>query len=158
MHRFRSPPQTESLVRAAQAQGRIEFRAEHIQSVAALEASGSLQVCFAPTQGKANRCEAFEAIINCTGLDVLSRVSSSPFLSALMSKGWLIPDECGIGFAVDENCQALTAKGTKQPAVRVIGPPTAGTFGDPLGAMFIAAQIYRILPDVLNSLRTSRIC
>ncbi|MBH2010853.1 MAG: hypothetical protein I8H71_14200, partial [Xanthomonadaceae bacterium] len=157
VHRFRSPPQTESLVQAAQAQGRIVFRAERIQSVAALEASRSLQVCFAPREGKANRCEAFEVIINCTGLDVLSRVSSSPFLFALMGKGWLTPDECGIGFAVDENCQALTEKGTKQPAVRVIGPPTAGTFGDPLGAMFIAAQIYRIVPDVLSSLGANRI-
>ncbi len=158
VHRFRSPPQTQRLVQAAQAQGRIEFRAERIQSVAALEASGSLQVRFAPREGegKANRCEAFEFIINCTGLDVLSRVSSSPFLSALMGKGWLTADECGIGFAVDENCQALSAKRTKQPAVRVIGPPTAGTFGDPLGAIFIAAQIYRILPDILSSLGASR--
>ncbi|CAM3795404.1 FAD/NAD(P)-binding protein [Polaromonas hydrogenivorans] len=157
VHRFRSPPQTQSLVRAAQAQGRVVFRADRIQSVAALEASGSLQVCFAPRQGNARRCEAFEVIINCTGLDVLARVSSNPFLSALMDKGWLTPDACGIGFAVDEHCRALTAKGTKQRAVRVIGPPTAGTFGDPLGAMFIAAQIYRIVPDILSSLGASRI-
>ena len=74
-----------------------------------------------------------------------------------MRKGWLTPYACGIGFAVDEHCHALSAKGTKQPAVRVIGPPTAGTFGDPLGAMFIAAQIYRILPDMLSSLEASRI-
>jgi len=37
--------------------------------------------------------------------------------------------------------------------MRVIGPPTAGAFGDPLGAIFIAAQIRRTLPGMRATLR-----
>jgi hypothetical protein len=34
----------------------------------------------------------------------------------------------------------------------MIGLPTAGRFGDPLGAMYIAAQVYRTVPDMLQRL------
>ncbi|HET7136050.1 MAG TPA: FAD dependent oxidoreductase, partial [Casimicrobiaceae bacterium] len=58
----------------------------------------------------------------------------------------------GVGFAVDARCRPIGANGAPSDAVRVIGPPTAGAFGDPLGAIFIAAQIRRMLPGVYASL------
>ena len=74
---------------------------------------------------------------------------ANPFLASLVDDGWLRVDDVGIGLAVDAHCSAIGADACARPALRVIGPPTAGTFGDPLGVMFIAAQVYRMLPDAL---------
>ena len=38
------------------------------------------------------------------------------------------------------------------PRLRVVGPPTAGTFGDPLGTLYIAPQIARVVPGMLADL------
>jgi uncharacterized NAD(P)/FAD-binding protein YdhS len=73
-----------------------------------------------------------------------------------MRQGWLVPDATGVGFAVDAKCRPLDASGVPSDRVRVIGPPTAGAFGDPRGAMFIAAQVRRMLPGVFASLARRR--
>jgi hypothetical protein len=46
-----------------------------------------------------------------------------------------------MGFEVDAHRCAVGADGAAQPALRVVGPQTVGTFGDPIGAMYIGAQI-----------------
>lgn len=57
-----------------------------------------------------------------------------------------------MGLEVDARCCAVGAGGTVRPMLRRVGPPTVGTFCDPIGAMFIAAQMYRPLPDALHAL------
>lgn len=54
-----------------------------------------------------------------------------------------------MGWDVDARCRAIDRASAAHSNLRMFGPPTFGTFGDPLGAMFIAAQIYRALPDML---------
>jgi len=154
VHRFRAPPQNDALVRAAEAHGGVEFRAARLLSVEARKA-GSLEVRFTGRDAAGERVECFDAIVNCTGLDVAAGLRANPFLASLVEDGWLRVDEAGIGFAVDANCRAIGADGRANPALRLIGPPTAGTFGDPLGAMFIAVQIWRMLPDALAHLAQS---
>ena len=58
----------------------------------------------------------------------------------------------GIGFEVSEHCEAMNARDTVQPTLRVIGPPTAGAFGDPVAIPFIANQVQRMLPHLLCTL------
>ena len=41
------------------------------------------------------------------------------------------------------------------PALRVLGPPSVGSRGDAIGAMFIAAQIHRLLDGALATLARS---
>ena len=152
VHRFRAPPQNDAIVRAAEAQGRIEFRAARLRAVAPLADGARFEVRLAGHRGAGDRAEVFDAIVNCTGLDAAAGARTNPFLWSLVERGALRIDETGIGFGVDAHCRAIGADGRANPSLRVIGPPTAGTFGDPLGAMFIAAQVYRMLPDALDTL------
>lgn len=152
VHRFRAPPQNDALVRAAEAQGRIEFRAARLHAVELSGDGAGLRVRLIDRRGVREGVEAFDAIVNCTGLDAAAGARANPFLWSLVERGALRIDETGIGFGVDAHCRAIGADGRANPSLRVIGPPTAGTFGDPLGVMFIAAQVYRMLPDALDTL------
>lgn len=153
VHRFRSPPQTEAICRAAQDSGQVVHRAARLLSLAPLQADGSqLRAELKGAGDTQAHTEIFDVVVNCTGLDVASRTASNPLLQALVHQGWLRPDDCGIGYAVDRQCRLLGTDGPPRANVRLIGPPTLGTFGDPGGALFIAVQIHRILPDLLRSL------
>ena len=151
-HRFRAPPQNDRVVRAAEAEGRVEFRRARLLTLAPVAGGKTLQVelRFAGQLGVVN--EVFDHVVNCTGFDAASTVQDNPFLASLLEQGCLQADPCGLGFRVDANCCAIDASGHLQPRLRVVGPPTAGAFGDPLGVVFIAAQIHRMLPDALGTL------
>ena len=71
---------------------------------------------------------------------------------ALLARGLVRIDPSGVGLAVDSQCRAIPADGVALDRLRIIGPPTAGTFGDPLGGIFIAAQVGRMLPGVFAAL------
>ena len=152
VHRFRAPPQNDALVRRAEAAGQVTFRAARVRAIEASAAGAGIIVRFAAEGTTDERREAFDAVINCTGLDAAAGVAANPFLAALVAQGWLRVDDTGLGFAVDARCRAIDAAGMAQERLRVIGPPTAGAFADPLGVVFIAAQIHRLVPDVLRAL------
>ena len=156
VHRFRAPPQNDALVRDAEARGRVAFRAARLRAVQPVAGSNALHVRFAGRGSAGEHVETFDALVNCTGLDAAAGLRANPFLASLVDDGWLRVDDAGIGFAVDANCCAIGADARARPALRVLGPPTAGTFGDPLGVMFIAAQIWRMLPDALAFLAQAR--
>jgi len=154
VHRFRTPPQNDAMVRRAEAAGRVAFRAARVRSIEAA-ADGALAVRLAAPGGHDERVERFDAVVNCSGLDAGAGVASNPFLAALVEQGRLQPDPSGMGFAVDAQCRAIDAHGRAQAGLRVIGPPTAGTFGDPVAVVFIATQIRRVLPDLLAGLSST---
>ena len=152
VHRFRSPPQTEAINREALAAGRVVHLAARLRSLAAQAHTHRIDAVLQPTGRSALRTEAFDVVVNCTGLDAAARTAGNPLLKALVEHGTLRPDACGIGYAVDPHCRVINDLGDALPRIRLIGPPTLGTFGDPGGAMFIAAQIHRMLPDVFDLL------
>lgn len=149
MHRFRTPPMTDARVQQAQARGQVRLHAARVQRVWA-GPEDRLLVQWTDAQGPQTR--AFDAVVNCTGLDAAAQVADNPLLASLQDQGLLQVDAAGIGFAVDAQGCAIRPDGHADPGLRVIGPPTAGTFGDPLGAMFIAAQVHRMLPHWLQTL------
>jgi uncharacterized NAD(P)/FAD-binding protein YdhS len=151
VHRFRAPPANDAIVHEAERQGRVAFRAAKVRSIA-LGEQATLAVELRDGESRAIRTETFDAVINCAGLDSAGGATSNPFLAALTRAGMLVPDATGFGFAVDAQCRPLDASGGATEWLRVVGPPTAGVFGDPLGAMFIAAQIRRMLPALDASL------
>ena len=154
MHRFRAPPMTDARVRDAEARGQVHFRAARVHSVAPAP-DGTLLARWTDADGAQER--TFDAAVNCTGLDAAAQVADNPLLASLTAQGRLQVDPAGIGFAVDAQGCALGRDGRPEPRLRIIGPPTAGTFGDPLGAMFIAAQVHRSVPGWLAvSSRTLR--
>lgn len=140
-HRFRAPPQNVALVAAAERAGIVRYRALRISSAGAM---GS----FIAIDG-----ERYDAVVNCTGLDPAGGATDNPVLAALLGRGLLSRDPCGLGFSVDAECRPLGADGLPRERLRVLGPPTAGTFGDPLGVPFIVPQVRRALPGMLAVLR-----
>ncbi|WP_066271812.1 FAD/NAD(P)-binding protein [Hydrogenophaga palleronii] len=152
VHRFRSPPQTEAINREALATGRVVHIAARLRSLAAPSHAHRIEALLQPAGGGTPITDSFDVVVNCTGLDATARTAGNPLLKALVDQGTLRADACGIGYAVDPHCRVINAQGEALSRIRLIGPPTLGTFGDPGGAMFIAAQIHRMLPDVLRFL------
>jgi uncharacterized NAD(P)/FAD-binding protein YdhS len=97
----------------------------------------------------------FDYVINCTGLDPMFGAGDNPFLSDLMQQGILRADPTGIGFDVDSECRPIGRDGSASARLRVAGPPTAGSRGDPLGVIFIAPHIRRMIPGLLAEIGAS---
>lgn len=156
-HRFRAPPTNDAMVRRAEAAGRVKFRAASLASVSPAPDQSAIVVGLRATGRREIVSDQFDLVVNCTGLDSARAWKTSPFLGSLVSQRLLAPHPTGLGFDVDDVCRAFDASGAPQPALRVVGPPTAGVFGDPLGAAFIAGQIRRSLHDVVKSLENRQL-
>lgn len=89
-------------------------------------------------------------MVNCTGLDTAAGLAENPLLQSLTAQGHVRLDDVRMGLAVDAQCCALNAAGQAQADLRVVGPATLGTFGDPIGAMFIGGHVARTVPDMLR--------
>lgn len=150
VHRFRAPPQNEAIARDAEARGAIRFVRVRLDGAQASETV--LRVAWIDHDSGSRVIETFDAVVNCTGLDPACGAAESPFLAALLRNGLLQRDATGVGFAVDAQCRPIGTNGLAHPRLRVVGPPTAGTFGDPLGTLFIAPQIARVVPEMLDGL------
>jgi len=149
VHRFRSPPQNDDMVRAAEAQGRIQFMAARLVSAAPSAAGHTIDVTLHKRGEATSQTESFDVLVNCTGIDVASGMAGNPFLMSLAHEGLIRQDACALGFEVDANGCAVGKDGSTHSALRVVGPPAMGTFGDPIGAMFIGGHIHRMMKDVL---------
>jgi uncharacterized NAD(P)/FAD-binding protein YdhS len=146
-HRFRAPPQNDAIAFDAEKAGRLVFRTGHIREA---RASGERFVDVRWAEAGGRTAEArFAAVVNCSGLDPSGGAATNPFLADLLAQGVLRADPTGLGFEVDAQCRPIGREGRPTPGLRVIGPPSAGSRGDPLGAIFIAPQIRRVLPGLL---------
>jgi uncharacterized NAD(P)/FAD-binding protein YdhS len=152
VHRFRTPPQNAQLVEAAVAAGRVRFVSARLRTVQAVEDAGPIEVEWLSPNAGAPQRGRWDRVVNCTGLDAAAGLAANPMLADLHRGGWIRRDPSGIGFEVDATCRAIGADGAARSALRLIGLPTAGRFGDPLGAMYIAAQVHRTVPDILERL------
>jgi uncharacterized NAD(P)/FAD-binding protein YdhS len=143
-HRFRAPPQNDAMVRAAEREGRVAYGV--LPGRTRVEAT---------RDGFSLGDESFDTIVNCTGLDLAAGAQGNPFLEALLARGLATIDPSGVCFAVDAQCRPIGRDGRAHPRLRVIGPPTAGAFGDPLGVPFIVPQVRRIVPGMLATLESA---
>ena len=146
-HRFRAPPQNDAIALAAERGGRLAFRTGRIREARA-DGGGGIDVRWTEDGGRTIEGR-FGAVVNCTGLDPAGGAASNPFLQDLLAQGLLRPDPTGLGFEVDAQCRPVARDGSPVPRLRVVGPPTAGSRGDPLGLIFIAPQIQRAIPGLL---------
>ncbi len=155
VHRFRTVPQTDVAVQAAVAAGRLQFWTGRVDAVAYLTSGPGLQLSVSRKVNGVRQLgtEVFDVVINCTGLDTAAGLKQNPLVQALSSHGLTRLDDCRMGLAVDAQCCAVNVAGQSQPDLRVLGPATLGTFGDPVGAMFIGGHVARIIPDVLRFLK-----
>jgi hypothetical protein len=93
-----------------------------------------------------------DVLINATGLDTAAGIATNPLLADLLAQGGIRLDPVNLGLDVDLDGRAQDAEGRAQMELRVVGPPTLGTFGDPIGAIYIAIQIHRFLPAIFEDL------
>lgn len=155
VHRFRVPPQNSAIVHAAEQRGQVRFRAAAIQAVTSGEIAAPLRVVLRERGASTVLAMEYDRIINCTGVDA-TPVHEVPLCVALMRRALVSADASGTGLAVDAQCRALAPDGAPAMRLRIIGPPTAGAQGDPLGSAFIAIQVHRVTPDMLKALGVSR--
>lgn len=152
VHRFRTPPMNEALVEGAERDGLVRYAPATLRAVDAVD--GHVNVELTAGTPPVSHWHTFDVVINCTGLDAVSAWRSNPILHSLLEQGSLRLHPTGVGFDVTERCEALDFRGVPQPTLRVIGPPTAGAFGDPVAIPFIANQVHRILPSIFNTLQS----
>jgi uncharacterized NAD(P)/FAD-binding protein YdhS len=152
VHRFRSPPQNAALVGAAVERGQVRFQTARLVSLDASQRDKRLQAVLRQRGAPGETQFHADALVNCSGLDAAAGMAANPLLHALVTKGTVRADACNAGLAIDADGRAITADGRTSRSLRVIGPATFGTFGDPIGAFFIASQILRFLPAVFHDL------
>lgn len=168
VHRFRVPPQNSALVHAAEARGQVRFRAASIGGATSIPPTSDtafalhggfhetsrqpLRILLRPRGRNEAIPVEYDCIVNCTGVDAAPLIET-PLIAQLLRTGMICPDPSGVGLAVDRDCRAVDVEGQVSPRLRIIGPPTAGAQGDPLGSAFIALQVHRIVPSILGTLR-----
>lgn len=150
-HRFRTPPQNEAIVRESERNGQINFRAARLRSVTQ-DVDGRICAVLHDRGTQNEQAKNFDAVINCTGIDAAAGARENPLLAALQREGIISVDGSGLGFSVDPECRPIGADGHAHDLLRIFGPPNVGTFGDSIGAIFIAAQVRRALPCLLETL------
>lgn len=143
VHRFRIPAPTDAIVTAAELRGQL--RSERQRLVSTRSEGNAITVTFGDGSQR-----HFDAVVDATGFEAGGR---APFIQRAIEAGFLVPAANGIGISVDIDCCALDSRATPQRFLRVVGPPTAGQFADPVGAVFIGAHLARIVPDMLRELR-----
>ena len=148
VHRFRVPPQNSALVHAAERRGQVRFRAAAIQLPTFPDRDSPMRVALRERGDDRVRVEQYDRVINCTGVDA-ARVEDVPLYAALIARGLASADPSGVGLAVDARCRSLGTDGLPVAGLRVVGPPTLGARGDPLGSAFIAIQVHHMVADVL---------
>jgi uncharacterized NAD(P)/FAD-binding protein YdhS len=144
IHRFRMPPQAHEAIDAAIDRGQLNIRAARFVGAAA---DGSrIKVVMRARRSNVEVSESFDTVINCTG--TVTGFFDDPLSRNLTASGTLRPHGTGIGWDTDLDCRAIRGDDSVNERFFVVGPPTAGVFGDPLGTVFISAQISRIMPTV----------
>ena len=147
-HRFRVAPQNAVIVAAAEARGQVRFRAASIEGVASDGPDAPLRIALRERRAAAAHASFYDRVINCSGVDS-THPSAIPLYAALLERGMISIDPSGVGMAVDGHYRAIDRHGNAGPRLRLVGPPTLGARGDPLGSAFIGIQVYNMIPDLL---------
>ena len=69
-------------------------------------------------------------------------------MAQLESDDLLVQDPSGVGYRTDPLARCINSNDVAQPNLHLVGPQTAGAWGDPLGTIFIAMQIRRMLDGI----------
>lgn len=151
VHRFRVAPQNEAIVHDAERRGQVRFRAASLTRIDSDDDHARIRVALRPRGGETVQDSMYDRVINCTGVDS-THPADVPLYAALLARDMMSVDPSGIGLAVDNHSRALARDGTAAQRLRIVGPPTAGARGDPLGSPYIAIQIHKMIPDVAGVL------
>jgi uncharacterized NAD(P)/FAD-binding protein YdhS len=148
IYRFRTPPQTAQILAGAESAGQLSFRQASLTEV---DLKGDALSVGLKHLGQSST-ETFDVLINCTGFDMAAPPAPDSLCAGLVSDGHLSRDPSGIGFQTDQHGRCRDQFGNYQDLLRMVGPQTAGTWGDPLSVIFIGLQVRRMMPNLLATL------
>jgi uncharacterized NAD(P)/FAD-binding protein YdhS len=148
VHRFRVAPQNETLVHEAESRGQVHFRAASLVRVDSDGDHAPIRIALRARGTDSVQDSVYDRVINCTGVDSM-HPADVPLYATLLARDMICVDPSGVGLAVDARCRSLARDGTAAQRLRIVGPPTTGARGDPLGSPYIAIQIHNMIPDVL---------
>ena len=151
VHRFRVAPQNETIVHEAERRGQVHFRAASLARIDTDDDHAPIRIALRTRGTDAMQDSVYDRVINCTGVDS-THPADVPLYATLLARDMICVDPSGIGLAVDAHSRALARDGTAAQRLRIVGPPTTGARGDPLGSPYIAIQIHRMIPDVASVL------
>jgi uncharacterized NAD(P)/FAD-binding protein YdhS len=147
VHRFRVAPQNKTIVEEGERRSQVHFRAASLTRIDTDDDDAPIRIALRARGTDAMQDAVYDRVINCTGVDS-TRPADVPLYAKLLARDMICVDPSGIGLAVDAHCRALARDGTASQRLRIIGPPTTGARGDPLGSPYIAIQIHKMIPDV----------
>ncbi|MBT7955336.1 MAG: SidA/IucD/PvdA family monooxygenase [Rhodospirillaceae bacterium] len=149
-HRFRLPPQTAHILDDALERNILTYKTGHV--VSALDRGKQIEVRLNIHPDSQFEDHRFDAIINCTGPVLSPAKTKNPIYQSILRRDLVKETTINIGFDVDAHCRAISKYGVPQKNLFIVGSPTVGVFGDPIGAPFIIAQIWRMAPTLLQTL------
>ncbi|MFT3673284.1 FAD/NAD(P)-binding protein [Aestuariivirga sp.] len=120
--RHRMAPEASNRIQAAIDAGQLRIVAGNIL---AFEADGGQRHVFIRERGhNAQRSEAFDHIIDCTGLVSDPELSQDPLVKSLLQQGLGRRDAIGLGLEFNDECALISADGVPHPSIFGVGPIT----------------------------------
>ncbi|MCK9513466.1 MAG: FAD/NAD(P)-binding protein [Pigmentiphaga sp.] len=146
--RFRNPPQTERLVDAALAEGRLRFQGGRLRGAHCQ--GNTLRIEYLDRQNGLPHTVAVGAVVNCTGPQPRPGASDNAFWRNLLADGLGRDSPNGLGIDVDGACRLFDARGGAQARIFVIGPPTLGRFGEAIAVPYIVRGILEVARQIIH--------
>jgi uncharacterized NAD(P)/FAD-binding protein YdhS len=147
VHRFRVAPQNQTIVEEGQKRGQVRFRAASLARIDTDDDQAPIRIALRGRGTDAIQDLVYDRVINCSGVDS-THPTDVPLYATLLARDMICIDPSGIGLSVDAHSRALARDGSATQRLRIVGPPTTGARGDPLGSPYIAIQIHRMIPDI----------
>lgn len=118
--RHRCAPLSHARFEALRAEGRVRLRPGRLLAVH--ERRDGLEVELQPRDGGASLRLTTAHIVNCTGPTADLTRGGGPLVGRLLARGWLQPDELGLGVAVDEQGALVDRQGRASAWLHYVGP------------------------------------
>ena len=138
--RYRAAPQTYAMATQLQSSGQLKVLAGRIVHISAVGETGRLAAHLASGE----RLQA-DRIVNCTGM------GRDQLVADMIARGVVKADAFGRGPGLGKNLQLCTPSGHPYPAAYALGPVTAGSEGDVVGATTISRQAAVLARHIQNT-------
>lgn len=137
VHRHRIAPAIAAEIQALADAGRLTVTAGRVVSVA--PAGDGVTLTFRPKGATVTESVAADWLIDCTGPG--HDPARDPLTAPLISTGRARLDPLRLGLDLDDSGRVLTADGTPDPTLMVLGPPARATFWETVAVPDIRKRI-----------------
>lgn len=137
VHRHRIAPRIAAHLDGLTAEGRLTLAAGRIQSIA--PEGDRVAVTFRPKGGRVPRTVLADWLIDCSGPG--HDPARDPLTGPLIADGRARLDPLRLGLDLDAQCRVLSADGTAEPTLFVLGPPARAAFWETVAVPDVRKRI-----------------